>query len=250
MMTRRPSFSAVRRPEHRELAPCAQGAVEPEHHRAGGVAELGVAKAATVGQVELAFRARLFDARNQRGMPKTTAQSHWFSESRRLAGQPIADIALATHRFPAVGAMFASDSAPLCRGDQTGASRVTGCWMMCVPHFGLCSRCCVWIPLACKRWPPAGALRWVASTRRRRRRGWDCPVRPARRQSMPPTSTWRRSPLGWLRGSVNARRASSKPTPAPRPGSCFDSRGGCCLPAGDRRVAMAAVAGPLACQPY
>jgi hypothetical protein len=63
--------------------------------------------------MELAFRARLFDARNQRGMPQTAAQSHRFSESRRFAYQPIVHIALATNRFPAVGAMFARGSAGL-----------------------------------------------------------------------------------------------------------------------------------------
>ncbi len=46
-----------------ELAPCAEGAVEPQHHRTRGVAEFCVAETTAVGEVELTFGSRLLDAR-------------------------------------------------------------------------------------------------------------------------------------------------------------------------------------------
>jgi hypothetical protein len=42
--------------------------VEPQHHHARGVTELGVGKPATVREVETAFRALLFDAWYAEGM--------------------------------------------------------------------------------------------------------------------------------------------------------------------------------------
>ena len=93
-------------PKHRELPPGSQCAVEPQHHRAGGVTELGVAKPATVGKVELAFGARLFDARYPGGMPQRVAQFHRFSKCRRPGEQPMTSLAAATRRFPRVGQTF------------------------------------------------------------------------------------------------------------------------------------------------
>src|SRR6202011_649408 len=52
-----------------ELAPAAGGAVEPQDHRAGGVAVLGVAQPAAVIEVEAPFGPRLFDARHAEGVP-------------------------------------------------------------------------------------------------------------------------------------------------------------------------------------
>ncbi len=72
--------------EHRELAPGARRAVAPQHHLARGVTELGVAKSATVGQVETAFRAWLVDAWHAEGMLHRVGQFHRFSKKSRRPG--------------------------------------------------------------------------------------------------------------------------------------------------------------------
>ncbi len=53
-----------------ELATRAEGAVEPQHHRARRVTEFRVAEPASVGEVELTFRSRLLDTRDPRRMPQ------------------------------------------------------------------------------------------------------------------------------------------------------------------------------------
>ena len=53
-----------------ELAPRAECAVEPQHYRTRGIAELGIAEPTAVGQEELTFRPRLFDARDSGRMPQ------------------------------------------------------------------------------------------------------------------------------------------------------------------------------------
>ena len=55
--------------EQGELAPPAWVAMEPQHHRAGGVAVLGVAQPAAAGEMEAPFDARLFDAGHAEGVP-------------------------------------------------------------------------------------------------------------------------------------------------------------------------------------
>ena len=120
---------------------------------------------------------------------------------------------------------------------------VTGCGCGFCLHFGSWSRNYASTLLVCTLWPLVGALRWATSTRRLRRRVWDCRVRPARPPSTPPTSTSQHSPPGWRRGSVSAPVALSSRPQLSLPGSCVDSRGGCRLSADDQRVAMAAVAG-------
>jgi len=52
------------------LAPRAERAVEPEHHRTRGIAELGIAEPTAVGQQELTFRPRLFNTRDSGRMPQ------------------------------------------------------------------------------------------------------------------------------------------------------------------------------------
>ena len=54
----------------KELAPRTECAVEPEHHRTGGIAELGIAEPTAVGQEELTFCPRLFNARHSGRMPQ------------------------------------------------------------------------------------------------------------------------------------------------------------------------------------
>ncbi len=53
-----------------ELAPRAEGAVKPQHHRAVGVTEFRVAKPAAIGEMELTFRPRLFDTWDSGRMPQ------------------------------------------------------------------------------------------------------------------------------------------------------------------------------------
>ena len=64
--------------------------MEPQHHHARGVTELGVAKPATVREVETAFRARLFDAWYAEGMAQRVAGFHRSSEKLSLGDQAIA----------------------------------------------------------------------------------------------------------------------------------------------------------------
>ncbi len=106
--------------DHRHLTPCAQGAVEPQHHRAGRAAELRVAQLATIGKVKLTLHAWLLDTRHFRRVPQPAAQAHRFPESRGTAGVTVCRHCLSTNSFPAVSSMFAPGSARICRGDQVG----------------------------------------------------------------------------------------------------------------------------------
>ena len=53
-----------------ELAPRAECAVEPQHHRTVGYAEFGIAEPTAVREMELALRSRLLDARDSGWMPQ------------------------------------------------------------------------------------------------------------------------------------------------------------------------------------
>jgi hypothetical protein len=62
--------------EERELAPAAGSAMEPQHHRAGRIAVLGVAQPTPSREVEAPFGARLLDVGHAEGVPPGIFQVH------------------------------------------------------------------------------------------------------------------------------------------------------------------------------
>jgi hypothetical protein len=75
---KRRASSTIAPTEHWELPAAARHAMEPQHRRSGRVAVFGIARAAPVGKVKAALRARLFDARHAEWVAPRVIRTHSF----------------------------------------------------------------------------------------------------------------------------------------------------------------------------